>query len=137
MDLRRWTPLTFLFPRRYIETGSRWADFDLRSWATDEYEWRQDRWNGLIDLAKRPSETVSSGRGDCEDFALTAASWATARNRAGVGLGICWERTRPWPTHVIAFDDDYVYSSGDVLRSTVEDWLEDSKYVYVLRRPIG
>lgn len=136
MDVRRWTPLTFLAPTRYIDEGPFEEEFELRTWARDHYEWTQDPWNGLLDFAERPADTVEVGRGDCEDFALVAISWAVARERSGVGLGFCWESTRPWPTHVIAFDDEYVYSSGSISEESVDEWLDDSKYAYVLRRRV-
>lgn len=137
MRLRRWTPLTYLFPRRYLDTEYAWSDFDLHEWAAERYEWTQDPWNGFRDFASRPRETIDRERGDCEDFALVAMSWAVANDRPGVGLGFCWEQWRPWPTHVIAYDDEAVYSSGHVERTTVDDWLRDSRYTWVLRRRVG
>lgn len=134
---RRWTPLTFLAPRRFVAELPFEDESGFRRWAHEEYEWTQDPWNGLVDVAKRPADTVAAGRGDCEDFALVAISWAVAQGRSGVGIGFCWEWTRPWPTHVIAFDDEYVYSSGAIIETSVDAWLEDSSYVYVLRRRVG
>lgn len=137
MRLRRWTPLTFLFPARYVERRERWAAFDLPGWAADDYDWTQDDWNGFRDFATPPAETVRDGRGDCEDFALVAASWAVSNGRADVGLGLCWEATRPWPTHVIAYDAEAVYSSGQIMPVTVDEWVDASKYVFVLRRRVS
>lgn len=136
MQLRQWTPLIFLFPARYVETDPFWADFDFRAWARNEYEWTEDPWNGFRDFAQRPSETVDQGRGDCEDFALVATSWAMANGRPDVGLGFCWESSRPWPTHVIAYDSEAVYSSGTISQVTVDKWIENSKYRFVLRRQV-
>lgn len=136
MELRRWTPFTFLFPTKYVETGPYWETFDFETWACNDYEWVEDPWNGFRDFAKRPTETVDLGRGDCEDFALVALSWALSTGRQNVGLGICWQATRPWPTHVIAFDAEAVYSSGNISHETVNEWLEDSKYRFVLRRRV-
>lgn len=136
MEFRRWTPLTFLFPRRFIEAGQFWDDFDLRDWAAGTYEWTQDPWNGLVDFAKRPRETITDDRRDCEDFALVAASWAVANDRPDVGLGFCWESNRPWPTHVITYDTDYVYSSGNIIEGDVDEWIADSKYAFALKRRV-
>lgn len=136
MELRRWTPLTFLFPASYVETDPIWADFDFRRWAREDYEWTQDPWNGFRDFAKRPSETVAQERGDCEDFALVAISWAAAQNRPGVGVGFCWESNRPWPTHVIAYDAEHVYSSGEIREVDVDDWIGASKYAFALKRRV-
>lgn len=137
MKLRRWTPLTFLLPSRYVDTGEFWEDFDLEEWANGPYEWTQDPWNGFRDFATPPVKTVRDGQGDCEDFALVALSWAVTNDRSGLGLGFCWESNRPWPTHVIAYDEEYVYSSGDIDSTTVDEWLEDSRYSFVLRRRVS
>lgn len=137
MEIRRWTPLTFLFPGRYVERGPFWSTFDLEGWSRSVYTWTEDPWNGVRDFAGRPSKTVSRGEGDCEDYALVAASWALARGYEGVGIAFCWESSRPWPTHVVAFDDERVYSSGDITRGTVDEWVADSTYAFALRRRIS
>lgn len=136
MDLRRWTPLTFVRPGRYLATGSFWDDFDLDAWAEETYEWRPDPWNGVRDFAQPPAETVEAGRGDCEDFALVALSWARAQGRTDLGLGFCWSWPTPWPTHAIAFDDRRVYSSGRRYDGSVDEWLEASDYDTVLTRRV-
>jgi hypothetical protein len=136
MGLRRWTPLTFLFPRRYVARDRSWAEFDLETWSRTEYEWREDAWNGFRDFARRPADTVSQGEGDCEDYALVAASWAASRGRDDVGLAFCWESTRPWPTHVVAFDDRRVYSSGHIHVAEVDEWVDDSRYAFALKRRV-
>jgi len=51
-----------------------------------------------------------------------------------VGIAVCWEFPYPWPTHVIAFDDEFVYSSGDVVETSVDGWVRDSTYDGALRR---
>ena len=136
MDVERWTPLTMLFPERYVDTSEFWAEFDLEEWSASQYDWTRDSWNGFRDFAKRPVETISEDIGDCEDYALVAASWAVAHGRAGVGLGFCWDLPYPWPRHVIAFDDDTVYSSGDIVKESVTQYLDRTEYDYCLRRPI-
>lgn len=137
MELRRWTPLTFLAPARFVDRDDRWASFDLHAWADEEYEWVQDPWNGFRDFASRPAATVAAGRGDCEDFALVALSWAAANDREGLGLGFCFERWNPLPTHAIAYDDEAVYSSGKILPKSVDEWLDDAeRYTYALRRRV-
>jgi hypothetical protein len=136
VDPRRWTPLTFLFPGRFVDRDDRWADFDLLEWSDGEYDWTQDAWNGFRDFAQRPAETVETGRGDCEDYALVALSWAVAADRDGIGLGFCWESGTPWPTHVIAFDEERVYSSGNTPETGVDEWIEDSDYTFALRRRV-
>lgn len=137
MNLHRWTPFTFLFPNRYVESDAYWADFTFQEWAREQYEWNQDSWNGFRDFATPPAETVRQDRGDCEDFALVAASWAVSNNRSDVGLGMCWESPRPWPTHVIAYDSEFVYSSGNIHHMSVDEWIGNSKYDFVLQRQVG
>jgi len=134
--LRRWSPLTFLFPTRYVDRDPFWADFDLDDWSKTDYEWTQDAWNGLRDFATAPRDTVEQGRGDCEDYALVAIAWAVAQGRSGVGIGFCWAWPYPWPTHVIAFDDERVYSSGRRVRTSVPEWTAGSKYRFTLTRRI-
>jgi hypothetical protein len=136
MDPRRWTPLTYLAPARYVDRNPSWATFDLHEWADEEYDWVQDPWNGFLDVARRPHETVAAGEGDCEDFALVAVTWAVANDRE-VGLGFCFEAWTPWPTHVIAYDDMYVYSSGNIVPASVDEWVADTdRYAFVLRRRV-
>lgn len=136
MRLRRWTPLTFLFPRRYVATDGFWEEFDLETWSDERYDWTQDPWNGFRDFAKEPSRTVEDGIGDCEDYALVALTWAVAQDRTGAGIAFCWETTRPWPTHVIAFDEERVYSSGTIREQSVDEWVEQSRYAFALRRRV-
>lgn len=137
MDPRRWTPLTYLAPARYVDRAPSWADFDLERWADEEYDWVQDRWNGFLDFASRPRATLATGEGDCEDFALVALSWAVATDRDGLGLGFCFEPRNPVPRHVIAYDDDTVYSSGTIVPKTVDEWLAASdRYEHVLKRRV-
>ena len=100
----------------------------------ETYEWTADSWNGFRDFAQHPRDCVDSGRGDCEDYALVALASAVARGRPGVGIAFCWELPYPWPTHVIAFDDDFVYSSGDIVETSVDEWVRDSPYTTALRR---
>lgn len=137
MELRRWTPLTFLVPGRYVDRDPFWSEFDLPEWSRSAYEWTQDPWNGFRDFARRPVDTVSRGCGDCEDYALVAVSWAVAHGRDGVGLAFCWESTRPWPTHVVAFDDECVYSSGNITETDIDEWVSDSKYTFALKRRVA
>lgn len=137
MALDYWTPLVFLFPGRYVARDPFWTEFDLAEWSRTEYEWTQDAWNGFRDVATPPAETVADGVGDCEDYALVAMSWAVANDRDGVGLAFCWEPYYPWPRHVVAFDDERVYSSGEITRGSVDEWVDDSsRYTFALERQV-
>lgn len=136
MRLTWWTPLTFCFPKRYVDAGSFWRTFDIETWSREFYDWTQDDWHGLKDFARPPRETVDSGRGDCEDYALVAASWAVANERPDVGLAFCIDETVPWPSHVVAYDAQRVYSSGVIHERSLESYLADSAYVRALRRRV-
>lgn len=136
MDPRRWTPFTFIAPSRYVNPDDRWESFDLEEWSRSDYDWTRDLWNGFRDFAQRPPDCVDTGRGDCEDYALVALSWAVANDRDGIGLGFCWDPPYPWPRHVIAFDDERVYSSGTIHETSVEEWRIESRYSYVLKRRV-
>lgn len=125
-----WTPLVFAFPRRYLDPDAV-RDLDIEAFAA-AFTWEQDAWNGLKDFAAPVRETVATGRGDCEDFALVAASWAVANERPGVGLGLCW--SGPIPAHAIAYDADRVYSSGRIHETSVAGYRAASRYDRVLRR---
>jgi len=136
MELDRWTPLTYLFPDRYVDRGERWGEFDLLEWSDEAYDWERDPWNGFLDFASRPAETVAEGAGDCEDYALVALSWAVANDRGDVGIAFCWDPPTPWPRHVVAYDGERVYSSGRTPETTVDEWLADSDYAFALRRRV-
>lgn len=136
MEFRRWTPFIFIAPGRYLDHDEFWSDFDLEQWSRTTYNWTGDPWNGIRDFAKRPRDTVAEGAGDCEDYALVAVSWAIAQGRGQVGLAFCWEPPYPWPRHAIAFDEDRVYSSGTISEKSVDEWVDDSRYVFSVSRQI-
>ena len=126
--LSRWSALAFLCPERFVEAGQ-WVDFDLRTWSREEYKWRGEGWTPWNDTVQRPSETVLSGRGDCDDYAFVAASWALARDRPGVGIAVMGHYVGgvvPRPTHMVAYDDaPTVYSSGSIYDDmTVREYVD-------------
>lgn len=123
-------------PNRYVDRDDWWRTFNLEEWSRTTYVWTSDSWNGFRDFAQKPRACTESGRGDCEDYALVAISWAVAQGRDGVVIAFCWELPYPWPTHVIAFDDERVYSSGDVDETSVDEWVHDSKYSFAVRRRV-
>lgn len=137
MKLRQWTPFVYARPNKYADPSAVPDGFDLVEWSDDEFEWRQDRWNGLRDLATPPAETVERGYGDCEDYALVAVSWALANDRDGVGIGFCFPSRSPVPRHVVAYDDERVYSSGQIADESPSEWLDGSRYARMLRRSVG
>lgn len=132
-SFRRWTPFVFFSPGRYIDESDFWDDFDFWRWTAYDYEWTSDKWDGWLDFAQKPRDTVESGRGDCEDYALVALSWAKAKGRKGLGIGFCWD-DKPYPTHVIAFDNRRVYTSGHVLPYSPESYIQRSEYTRIVKR---
>jgi hypothetical protein len=132
----RWTPFVFTWPRRYVGRGDRWATFDFDGWSTT-YEWSEDEWNGWLDVARRPDDTITERTGDCEDYALVAASWALAQGRTPVGLGFCFPSRAPVPRHVVAYDRDRVYSSGEIREESLDDYLDRTEYTWALRRRLA
>lgn len=134
--LKRWTPLTYLRPAAYISRGPFWETFDLESWSRFRYHWDSDPWNGYKDFAQRPETTVSDGRGDCEDYALVAASWAIAQGRGPVRLGFCWEKGNLHPTHAVCDDGQRIYSSGELYDDRPDEYLEWAPYDHILWRTV-
>jgi hypothetical protein len=134
MKLHRLTFLVFAFPNYYVDNDPEfWGDINIIDWSF-EFDWEKDDWNGMKDIATKPRTTFSSKAGDCEDYALVAASWCVSNNRSGVGLGFCFDRFRA--EHVIAFDDERIYSSGVIRDETPEEYIRDSDYDRVIRRGV-
>lgn len=119
-----------------MEYDQRWGSLDPLGWSRNDYERTEDPWNGDRDFARTPRGTVRTGRGDREDCALVAPSWAVARGRSGVGVGFRWELPFRWPRHVLAVDDERVHSSGVVSRERVDEWAADSRDDVALRRRV-
>ena len=118
----------WLFPGRYIRPHGIWDGFDLYEWSKSEYMWASDGpfiWQDKVQL---PAETIVRGTGDCDDYALVAASWAKRHGRDDVGLAICGHKRFGIPivTHMIAVDESRVYSSGHIFDGSVDDWLAAS-----------
>jgi hypothetical protein len=118
----------WLWPHRYIQCSHEWLAFDLFEWSQTEYEYRRDPPGFWNDRAQRPEETVERNDGDCEDYALVAASWACSHGR-DVGLAVTGHSRYgvPVPTHMVAFDDTYVYSSGVIRDQSVPEFVATSE----------
>ncbi|MFC6990094.1 hypothetical protein ACFQJD_17815 [Haloplanus sp. GCM10025708] len=134
MKPTRFSLLVFFLTRRYLDTAYDWDRFDIEEWSRNRYEWTQDPWNGLNDFVQEPATTIETGTGDCDDYALVAASWATAVGRDGVGLGLCGRGPRI--RHMIAFDADRSYSSGDIYSTGPGAYLDRSEYTWIYTRRI-
>lgn len=59
-----------------------------------------------------------------------AASWLTVQARDGVGLAFCSESPLLSPSHVIAFEEERVNSSGSGSEKSNDEGEEDSKCVF-------
>lgn len=135
MNLTRPSLLVFARAARYLDTEYDWDSFDLRRWSDEEYTWRQDPWNGMRDFVQPPRETIRTGEGDCDDYALVAASWAAATDRDGLGMAVCGRG--PGLHHMLAFDDEHTYSSGDVEAQTPGEYLDGSRYTWIYTRRVA
>lgn len=136
MKLRNWTPFVFAYPKPYLSDDDRVTELDLERWSSDLYTWEQDGWNGYKDFASDPVETVTSRAGDCEDYALVAASWAHSRDK-DVTLALCFIDGNPLPQHMIAAFDGNVYSSGTIHEDTdIREYVQSSQYDWFLPRDV-
>lgn len=133
LPLHRLTPLVFLWPHPYLDPHAV-RDLDFEAWSQG-FEWQQDDWNGLRDIAQPVADTIESMAGDCEDYALVAASWAATHDHDRVGLACCFEGLRP--RHVIAYDAERTYSNGTITQEGVDEFQERSIYDRVICRRIS
>jgi hypothetical protein len=128
----RFSLVVFFLTHRYLDTEYDWAAFDIEAWSRTSYQWREDAWRGLHDVVQKPETTVATGRGDCDDYALVAASWATAVGRDDVGVALCGRGPRI--LHMVAFDADRTYSSGDIYDTGPGAYLDRSEYTWIYTR---
>lgn len=136
MSILQWTPLAFLFPDRHMSDNIWVTSLDFEKWSEEEYQWEQDGWNGFADFLTSPPETIVSGKGDCEDYAFVAASWARSRDK-DVTLTLCFEGYSPVPQHMIAAFDGNVYSSDGIRTdTTIDEYIESSKYSWAINRKV-
>lgn len=134
--LRRWTKWFLMRPHRFVEPEDLPEDFDLEEW-TDEYEYTRDAWGGKIDYVRPIPETVEKGIGDCEDYALVAASYLVGNDASEVGVAFCYDTSSlPWKGHVIAYDEERTYSSGVIRKQTLRAYLAQSDYDLAVTRPL-
>lgn len=130
-----WTPLVFVYPKRYIDASETIRRLNFERWSK-EFVWEQDEWGGWLDVAQKPQETLHAVRGDCEDYALVAASWAYARRR-GASIAFCFPKGSPIPRHVVAADNSRVYSNGNIYEDTsLDEYIQQSDYEWYINRKI-
>lgn len=127
----RWTGLAYLYPRAFIDPKAA-ENLVLRQWS-DSFEWVEDPINGYLDYGKPVSDTIEDRTGDCEDYAFVVASWAVA-NDIPVSVGFCLRR---WiPDHVVAFTDQFVYSSGNIIDSSISEYSDEHGYSRILTKVV-
>lgn len=119
--LGRLTPRLYFDPWHFVEDDERWATIDLEDWSRRTYTWEQDPLTGLLDLTQHPETTYEDGTGDCEDYAVLAASVLVSRGTEPVSIGFVY-RLRSWYAHVVAFTDGRVYSSGEIIDTDFETY---------------
>lgn len=137
MALSRWTGFVFLYPSRYLEECDCYRYMDMEQWSTEEYDWEQDSWNGLKDTAQRPSKTINSGRGDCEDYAVAISSILQSKGHEDLRLVVVGNGLLP--DHVICYDagTETTYSNGNISELTASEWLYQSDYSWMESRKIN
>jgi len=125
--LLRHSFFAFLFPHLYVEEME---ELDLEKY-NEEYEWELDPLNGLLDHAQKPSKTVEKSTGDCVDYAFLVLS--TKSDKKDIYLVTCLN----WflfPRHMVVWDGEKVYSSGNIYNKCLEEYIEDSEYKYSVKR---
>ena len=137
MKLRRWTPLLFSSPKSYVEESEFWADIEFEQWSDEEYEWVKDNWNGVRDFVQEPRTTYEKGEGDCEDYALVAASVLVSRGRTDLHFAVVTSRVVP--EHFVLYDADRerVYSSGTIHEKPLDEYVAGSRYKRSTSRQIA
>lgn len=136
MNPFRFTVFLFLRPKSFIDHEWPWDKFDLESWSENRYTWSQDDLNGLLDYAQSPNDTLNSETGDCEDYALVALSNIIDDDPEEAGLGFLYTAEFPPKAHVIAYDDKRIYSSGQIREQSPEEYRNESRYDYMIKRPV-
>lgn len=174
-NVRQWSGILYLDPERFIDTEYDWEDFDLEEWSENEYRWESDDWYGFKDVAKPARETIETGRGDCDCYAVVAMNDRYHAEADTVGVGFLYHvperpdtdlpglgRVKDRLTdglgqgslrevvdeqleglmrvaelgHVIAYDEDKVYSSGNITEETPEEFKEREGYALLLKREL-
>ncbi len=139
IPLHRFSVWFLLFPRLFLNTEYTWDEFDIVSWSATEYEYQADPLFGLWDIVQPVPETLTSGAGDCDDYALVAASYLYATTDHEISLGVhIGVTTRPGKGHLTVYDHtaEKVYSSGVIYPDTFEEFTARSEYDLHFRRSI-
>jgi len=132
IPVTRATVLSYIFPQKFVNVDAV-RDVSIEEFS-DTYTWVQDDWNGLKDVITPVNETLEIEEGDCDDYAAVAASWAIENNREPVSFAYYFDGYRP--RHVVAVDNNRVYSSGSVVETSIEDHITESEYDWYIARTI-
>lgn len=139
--LHRLALLVVARPKWYLDLDHDWSDFDLERWSYAEYQYEPDPLGGAADFLTPPAEMLEDPAGDCEDYAMVAASYLYAETDHD--LSIVWlyrwpPRIRGPSAHLIAYDatEQIVYSNGRVLHLSLSEYEEERPYVGHIERPL-
>lgn len=133
---KRWTPLVAINPKHFCSTSPRIEQLDIERWSEEEYAWHVDGWKGMRDWAKPPEQTIEEGVGDCEDYALVAASWELVHSNRPLYIAYMFDSWYPYPRHMVCQANDLIYSSGSITKETIEEYTVRSEYDTFFRRRI-
>lgn len=122
--VRRWTGLLYVDPERFIDPEYDWEDFDLEEWSENEYEWTSDDWYGFKDIAKPARETIETGRGDCDCYAVVAMNDRYHAGADGVGVGFLYH-VPDRPDIDISDTDDVKQRLQDALDGDIRSLLRE------------
>lgn len=128
--IRNWSGWLYLFPHRVVRPESIPDDFDLAQWSKYDYDWKNDPFFGLKDVIKPVDETIESGEGDCDDYAAVVASVLSKRGEEFT-VHVCWRWWRPL-FHMFVTDGDVIYSSGQIVDKSVDEYVAESVYDEVI-----
>lgn len=118
------TVLGFVAPRLFTEDV---GEVDVETFS-EFFEWRQDRFGGLLDTIKPPTETLLDGRGDCEDFAwVVLSSWLSLDRRQTVAVVSVWDFER-MVGHVVVWDGEWVVGSDGRFRTNPREYARENGY---------
>ena len=97
-----------------------------------DFEYEPDPFMRLIDVARKPSTTLDRNSGDCMDWVRLCYS---VLQHEGRDPDIYLFITPRWPPlHAIVYDGEYVYSNGNVLEMTPEEYKEQTDRRWMIRR---
>lgn len=137
LPITRHSALLYAAPRWFIE-GGEWDRFDYHEWAADVFEWERDPGGLWRDRASYPSDTITTGRGDCDDYAVVALNYLWHTTERPLAVAITTRRVGGiMPQHVLVFDGERTHDSRYGVREwSLDAFLADSDDVHLLRRRV-